>query len=119
MTLRIYNHATLTNLNVVNLDSVDDNILNKLNGESSSIGNVNINSSTINCLVACHDKLLLECDQHAASEYDPKGTVTCDCMTESAGFWIQQFVIGRISDNIDWTAFTSAGVSAKSLDTVC
>lgn len=86
MELRISDHATPMSLNVEDLNSMDDNILDKLNGNTSTTHNVDINPSSINCLVASHDELLLESDDHAACKCDPQRPVSRDGVPESAGF---------------------------------
>ena len=84
MGLRISDHPTTMNRNVVDLNSMDDDVVDELEGEASTAGNVHIDASSINGLVAGHDELLLQGDHHAAFEDDPQWAVTCNRMPESS-----------------------------------
>ena len=84
MCLGISDHSTPMNLNVVDLNSMDDDVADKLDGDASTTGNVDLNASSINGLIAGHDELLLEFDHHAAFKDNPQWASTCNCMAKSS-----------------------------------
>lgn len=91
--LRISNKSTIANLNVKNFDSMDDHILDELDGNTSPISNVDINSSSINGLVTCHNELLAEPNVHATSKDDPQGSTSCNCMPKGTRNRIHHVII--------------------------
>ena len=91
--LRISNKSTTTNNNVINLDSMDDHILDKLDGDASTFSNVNIGSSSINGLVTSYNELLVEPNDHATCKDDPQGSISCDCMAKGTWFWIEHVTV--------------------------
>lgn len=119
MCLRISDHPTLTNHDVKDLDPMDDDVLHKLHRDASTLGNVNIDTSSINGLVAVHDELLLEGDEHASSKDDPQRAVTRDRVAERAGFRVHHIIVGGIGDHVEWSTFASNGVSTEALDAIC
>lgn len=58
--------------------AVNNDICDELDGDASTIGNVYIDTTAINCLKAVHNKLLLECDHHVSLEHNPQRPVLND-----------------------------------------
>lgn len=76
--LRISDKSTIPRLNVKNFDSMDDHILDELEGKTSPIDNVDVSSSSINGLITCHNQLLAQPNGHAMSKGDPQGSSSCN-----------------------------------------
>lgn len=55
----------------MNMNSMDYNIGDELDGQASSISNVDVGAAAINGLEAVDDELLFQSDGHIALEYDP------------------------------------------------
>ena len=64
--------ATIPGLNVLNAKPVDDDIVHELQGDSGTVLDLNIGSTTINGLVGGDHQLLLQDNDHVALECDPQ-----------------------------------------------
>lgn len=51
---------------------MDDDVPHELDRDSGTVRDLNSRSAPVDGLVALHDQLLLEHDQHSAAEYDPQ-----------------------------------------------
>ena len=58
-------------LTIMDMETMDDHIGDKLDGDASPIGDVDIHSMSINCLETVHDQLLLQFDHYVSLEHDP------------------------------------------------
>lgn len=65
------NHSIPSWLAIMDMDTMDDDIGDKLNSNAGSKGNMNIGATTINSLEAVHDEFLLQSDHHVSLEHDP------------------------------------------------
>lgn len=115
---RAANHRIASGFAVVDVETMDDDIGNKLNGYAPAISNVDICTTTIYGLEAVHDKLLLQSDHHVALENNPEGPVLDDSMPEGARPWVDRVVIMRISHNIDFAITTANCIASKTNPTV-
>lgn len=97
---RAANHRIACGFAVMDVEAMDDDIGDKLDGNARAISNVDIGTTTIYGLEAVHDKFLLQSDHHVTLEYNPEGLVLDDCMPEGAGPWVDGVVITRISHNV-------------------
>lgn len=55
----------------MDMDTMDDDIGDELDGNAGTKGNVDIGATTIDGLEAVHDEFLLEGDHHVPLEHDP------------------------------------------------
>ena len=51
--------TTIPDFNVMNMEAVDDDIMDKLDSNASTTGNVDIDSTGINGFITGHDELLI------------------------------------------------------------
>ena len=58
-------------LAIMDMETMDNHIGDKLDGDASLIGDVDIHSMSINCLETVHDQLLLQFDHYVSLEHDP------------------------------------------------
>lgn len=78
---RVPNKTTTTHMNVMNVNAVDDNILHELNSDPGTISDVDFSTTSIDCFVTIHDKLLVKLNNHALLEYDPQWFLLDHCVT--------------------------------------
>lgn len=98
---------------------MDNNIGHKLDCEASTISNVNIGPTSINCLETIHNQLLFQLNHHVSFEHNPERFVLDDGMSQSTRLWVDRVVVAGVSDNIKSTVTASDGVSAKANATIC
>lgn len=103
----------------MDVKTMDNNIGHKLDCEASTISNVNIGPTSINCLETIHDQLLFELYHHVSFEHNPERFILDDGMAQSAWPWVDRVVITRISDDVESTIATADGISAKANATIC
>ena len=95
---------------VVDMDSMNDDVIHILYCNASSVGNMDFGSSTVNSLVAVHEQLLLQLNIHIFLENDPERLRLDDSMAQSAESRIDWVVIIRISNCVNLAILTSNGV---------
>ena len=69
---RIPNKSSWAWNNVVNVEAMDDHILDELNCNAGTIGDMDIDSPSINGFVTGHDQLLIQPNYHTASKHNPQ-----------------------------------------------
>ena len=70
--LRGIPHHGIACLNaVVDANAMNDDVGHILYCNAGIVGNVNIGTSTIDCLVTIHDEFFFELNDHVALKYDP------------------------------------------------
>lgn len=102
----------------MNVEAMDNNIGNKLDSDTSAIGNVNIVSTGINGFETVHNELLFQLYDHVAAEHNPQGLLLDNSMTNSTRLWVNRVIVARISDNIVTTITTTNGITPKSNATI-
>lgn len=55
----VSDHASVTGFVVMDVQAVDDDISHKLQCDLGTIGDVDVSTTTVNGLVACHHELLI------------------------------------------------------------
>lgn len=65
------NHSIASGLAIMDMDTMDDDIGDELDGNAGTKGNVDIGATTIDGLEAVHDEFLLEGNHHVPLEHDP------------------------------------------------
>lgn len=98
---RAANHGIACGLAVMDVDAMDDDVGDILDGEARAIGNVDIDATPINGLEAVHNEFLLEFDHHIPLEHDPEGPVLDHRMPEGAWPWVDSVIIAGIGDNVE------------------
>lgn len=97
----------------MNVNSMDDDIGHILNGYACTIGNVDIDPTSIYGLEAVHDQLLLEGDHHIALEHDPEGPVLDHSVPQGPWPWVHRIIITRIRDHVVAPIATSNCIASK------
>lgn len=118
MVLRVPDVPSSTRKDVMYVKVMDNNILNKLYGNASTVGNADVGSSAVNGLVSGHDELLVEPDDHAPSEDDPKRLLLDDCVAECAGLGVDEVSVRRVGDDVVAAVFATDGVAPEAEGTV-
>lgn len=113
MVVGVSDHATAGRHNVVDVKAVDDHILGELNAKTSTIGNVNIGTTSIDGLVTRHHQLLGQLDDHATPKYDPQWTFLNCSISEGSGFRVHDVVVRCIGNDVDLAPLATGGLSAK------
>jgi len=111
--VRVSDQATLLRHDVLHANPVDDNVVHELHGEATTVPDLNIGATTIDGLVGGNHQLLLQTDDHAAFEGDPKRTLLSHSITEGSWFGVNHILIGVISDDIDGSTEASDGASSE------
>ncbi|MED6218159.1 hypothetical protein PIB30_024341 [Stylosanthes scabra] len=98
---------------VVDVDAVDDNIGDVLDGNACTVGDMDVDAAAVDCLEAVHDELLLQCDHHVVLEHDPQGPVLDHAITEGAGLRVHSVVVGGVCDDVVAAVAASDCIVAK------
>lgn len=113
MVVRVSNHATLLRYDVLDANSVDDNVVHELNGEASAVPKHHVGAATVDGLVGGNHQLLIQFDHHAALEDDPQGAPLGHGVTDGSWLRVHHVVIGIIGDDIDGATETTGGPSSE------
>lgn len=111
---RASNHSVTRRLTVMDMNPMDNNVRNVLNRETSSISDVNIDTTTIDGFEAVHDQLLFQGYDHVAFEDDPEWFVLNHGVTECSRYGINGIVVSRVGYDVETTVTASDCVAAKS-----
>lgn len=71
MRRRATDHGVAGLLAVMDVEAVDDDVGDVLDGDAGPISNVDVDAAAVDGLEAVHDELLLESDDHVPFEHDP------------------------------------------------
>lgn len=113
MRWRAPNHGVAGRLAVVDVEPMDDDIGDELNGDTSPIGNVDIDTTAIDGLKAVHDQLLLQFDDHVTLEHNPQRLLLDDGVAESPRLRVDGVVITGVSDHVEAAVAATDGVPAE------
>lgn len=97
---------------------MNDDISNKLNRDTRSVGNVDIGATTINGLEAVHDQFLFQLNDHVSFEDNPERLVLDNSVAQSARFWVNRIIIAWVSDDIEAAITSANGIPAKTNSTI-
>lgn len=70
---RAADQGIASGLAVMNMNTMNDNVGDELNGNASTISNVDVGAAAIDGLEAVQDEFLSESDDHVMIEDDPEG----------------------------------------------
>ena len=118
MARRATNHRVACALTIMYMETVNYDIRDKLDGDASPVGNVDIGSTSIYGLEAVHDKLLLEGNHHVPLEHNPQRLVLNDSVAYSPWSWGNRVIIARVTNNIVFSIATSDSIASKTNATV-
>lgn len=107
------NHATILRYDVLDANSVDNNVVHELNGEASAVPKHHVGAATVDGLVGGNHQLLIQFDHHAALEDDPQGAPLGHGVTDGSWLRVHHVVIGIIGDDIDGATETTGGPSSE------
>ena len=100
-------------LAVVDVDVVDDDVGDVLEGDAASAGDVDGVAAAVDGLEGVDDELGFEFDCHVGGEGDPEGFGLDDGVAESAGCWVGGVAVGGVGDDVDLAAFAAHCVCAE------
>lgn len=86
--------ASLAWFAIMNANAMYDNMANTLYCNARPICNLHFSTSSINGLVAIHDKLIIEPNNHIFGKNDPKGLCLDNTITKCAWFWAYGVIRG-------------------------
>ncbi|CAO2831932.1 unnamed protein product [Amaranthus hypochondriacus] len=102
----------------MDMNAMDDDVSHVLNCDASSVSNVNVGSTSINCLEAVHYKLFLQFNHHVTLENNPERFFLDDCMTKGPWPGVNWVIITRVCNDIEATIFATNSIPSKSNTTV-
>lgn len=112
-------HAPGCCFDIVDMKIMNDDIPHKLDGETSAISNVDIDTAPVDCFVTLHDQFLRKGNCHASSKYDPQWPFLDHSMPEGAWSWLSHIIVRGISNHVDWATLATLGSAAETLGTIC
>lgn len=110
---RAAHHGVPRGLAVVDVEPVDDDVGDVLDGDAGAIGDVHVGAASVDGLEAVHDELLLERDDHVPLEDDPEWLFLDDGVAEGTLARVDRVVIARVGDHVDLAVAAANGVAAK------
>lgn len=114
---RVPDHAPTGRDDVVEVDAVDYDVLHELDGDPRAPGDMDVDAAAVDGLVASHDQLLLQVDDHVAREDDPQRLGLDHRVPESAPAGLVHFVVRGVCHHVDPTIHSSGGPPAEPEDT--
>lgn len=94
------NHGVASLLAVVNVEAVDDDVGDELDGDARAVGDVDVGAAPVDGLEAVHYQLLLQRDDHVPLEHDPQGTVLDHGVSERSRFRVHWVVVVRVRHHV-------------------
>lgn len=72
MRRRASDHCVPSSYTIVNVQTMNDDVDYTLNGDASTIGYVNVSTTSINGFLAVHNQFLFQCYHHISFEDNPQ-----------------------------------------------
>ena len=116
---RTADHSVSSRLAVMNVETMDDDVGDKLNSDASTIGTVDIHTTTIDGLEVVHDELLLQSDDHVALEHSTEGLVLDHSVTEGPWARVHRIIITWVGHMVVSTIATTNCIAAEASAAVC
>uniref|UniRef100_A0A5K1CVU7 Uncharacterized protein n=1 Tax=Nymphaea colorata TaxID=210225 RepID=A0A5K1CVU7_9MAGN len=110
---RAPDHGVACRLAVVDVYAVDDDVGHVLNGNARAVGDVDVCPAAVDGLVAVHDELLLEDDDHVALEHDPEWLVLDDGVAKGPRPRVHGVIVGRVGHDVDAAVTATNGFATK------
>lgn len=108
------NHAAVLADDVVEPEAVDDYVADELDGDPGAVGDVDADAAAVDGLVALHDQLLLEDDEHVALEDDPQRLLLNHGMAQGSRPRVHQVVVRRVRHHVEGAVLATGGFIAES-----
>ena len=100
-------------LNVVDGDSVHNDIAHILNRQTSPSSDLHVNTAPIDGLEAGDHQLVLQPDGHAACEYDPQRPWASHCIPQGSRGRVGGVVVPRGGHHVNLSVLSTNGVPAE------
>lgn len=110
---RAAHHGVAGGAAVVDVEAVDDDVGDVLDGDAGPVGDVHVGAPAVDGLEAVHDELLGEGDDHVALEDDPQRLVLDDGVPEGALLGVHGVVVASVGDHVDLAVAAADGVAAE------
>lgn len=107
------NHSIASRLTIMDMDAMDDDIGDELDGNAGSISNVNVEATTINGFEAVHNEFLFEGDHHVSLEHNPQRPILNNGMTEGARSGVHRVIVPWVCYYVVPSVTATDGVAAK------
>lgn len=98
---RVPYHGVRPGLAVVDVDAVDDDVGDVVDGDARAASNMDAGAPAVDRLVRVHHELLLQLDDHVSFEDDPQWLVLYYRMAEGARPRVHGVVVPRVADHVD------------------
>jgi hypothetical protein len=96
-------------LDVVHVQVVDDDVLRQLHRDPGAVGDVHLRAAPVDGLVAAHEQLLRELDDHGPREDDPQRAGLDDAPAQRAGARVHHVEVGGVGHHVDLAAEAAGG----------
>ena len=106
-------------LNVVDGDSVHNDIAHTLKGQTGPSGDLHVHTAPIDGLEAGDHQLVLEADGHAACEYDPQRPWASHCIPQGSRGRVGGVVVPRGGHHVNPAVLSTNGVPSEPDGAVC
>lgn len=98
---------------MVDMDVVNDDIADKLQGDAATTHNVDVSSAAIQCLVAVEDELLGKLDEHVSREDDPQGLCLYHGVPQGSRLRVHSVVVGVVGDDVVFAVLAAESVLSE------
>ena len=113
MSWRASHHGVPCGLAIMDVKTMDNDVSHKLDCDASAIGNMYIDSSSINGFETVHDEFLFQLNHHVSFEHNPKRFLLNHSMTKSPWLRVHWIMVTRISNDIETTVTTTNSIPTK------
>ncbi|RZR77799.1 hypothetical protein BHM03_00002992 [Ensete ventricosum] len=115
---RAADHGIPGGLAAVDVEAMDDDVGDVLDGDAGAIGDVDVDTTSIDGLKAVHDEFFLERDLHVVVEGDPEGHVLDDGVSKCSRARIHGIIVPGVRHNVQLPVAATYRVTAKANATV-
>ena len=102
----------------MNVKTMDDDVGDKLDSDASTVGYIDISTTTINGLETVHNQLLFQLYHHISLEHNPQRLILDNRMAKSSWFGVNNVFISGVSDNVEASITTTNSVASKTDPTI-
>ena len=102
----------------MNVKTMDDDVGDKLDSDASTVGYMDISTTTINGLETVHNQLLFQLYHHISLEHNPQRLILDNRMAKSSWFGVNNVFISGVSDNVEASITTTNSVASKTDPTI-
>lgn len=102
----------------MNMETMNDDVGDKLDSDASTVGYMDISTTTINGLETVHNQLLFQLYHHVSLEHNPQRLILDNRMAKSSWFGVNNVFVSWVCDNVEASITTSNCVASKTYPTV-